>query len=747
MINSIEIKNIATFDSTHGIITDLKKVNFFYGANGSGKTTISRVLANPSSYNESKISWENDEAGDIIVYNHDFVKRNFNSSSEIPGIYTLGEGSIEIEKKIEQLRDDYKKKQDEKKKVLNGISEDSIKEYFEEKKNECRHFSENDCWKLKESVKGTELDEFLSGFRGSKSKLFEKIMAEYQKNDSPKWTKEQLITYLQQKKRAEVFRMLQIGLIKNSELQTIEVNPLFRESVIGKSNSTIGELIEKVGNSQWVLNGKKYIEKSKGKCPFCQQQLPDGFSKMLENYFDHTYTEKIESIKSLEARYKKESENFLNQISDLLSKREKQYQYLDQNKLQEISEKAEGLLKSNLMAIAEKINIPSNVVNIQSSSELIVAVNKLIEAANEKIIKYNKSIDEPEEVENISDIFWCYAVSQNEKSIVKYFEKQRQLEGECTTLQKEIAKLNSEMKIIVFQGRELEKQRVSIRPTIDKINGILKNFGFTNFRLQVVPNESQYQIVRMDGSLANETLSEGETNFITFLYFYFLLDGSNDVTISPGEKVIVIDDPVSSLDSNVLYIVSTLISDICKDKILKDSTGFSQLLFFTHNVYFYNEVVSSCSPRNKNKVSYYIIRKHDNISSIEYHESSPIKTTYQMMWDMVKKAKEDIKKVDKIALLNVMRRILEYYFRTLGSRSNAQVYNSMDGEDKYLCHSLLTLENSQSHSFIDDTVNSTPDEETLRRYLEVFRKIFEAHNSLSHYNMMMGIIDEEQSDS
>lgn len=638
------------------------------------------------------------------------------------------------------------RKNKKKKKVLNGISEDSIKEYFEEKKNECRSFYENDFWKLKESVKGTELDEFLSGFRGSKSKLFEKIMAEAQKNDSPKWTKEQLITYLQQKKQAEVSRMLQIGLIKNSELQTIEVNPLFKESVIGKSNSTIGELIEKVGNSQWVLNGKKYIEKSEGKCPFCQQQLPDGFSKMLKDYFDHIYTEKIESIKRLEENYKKEVRNFLNQISNLLSTREKQYQYLDQKKLQEISAKAECLLKSNLMAIAEKINTPSNAVNIQSSSELIAAVNKLIEAANKQIIKYNKSIDEPEEVENILDIFWRYAVSQNEKSVVEYFEKQSKLDCECTKLQEKIAKLNSEIENIVFQGRELEKQRVSIRPTIDKINGILKNFGFTNFRLQVAPNESQYQIVRMDGSLANETLSEGESNFITFLYFYFLLDGSNDVTISPGEKVIVIDDPVSSLDSNVLYIVSTLISDICKDKILKDSTDFSQLLFFTHNVYFYNEVVSS-SPVNKKRASYYIVRKQDNISSIEYHARSPIKTTYQMMWDMVKQAKEDIKKVDKIALLNVMRRILEYYFRTLGSGSNDQVYNSMEGEDKYLCHSLLTLENSQSHSFIDDTVNSTPDEETLRRYLEVFRKIFEAHNSLSHYNMMMEIADEEQSDS
>ena len=155
-----------------------------------------------------------------------------------------------------------------------------------------------------------------------------------------------------------------------------------------------------------------------------------------------------------------------------LSTREKQYQYLDQKKLQEISAKAECLLKSNLMAIAKKINIPSNVVNIQSSSELIAAVNKLIEAANEKIIKYNKSIDKPEEVENISDIFWRYAVSQNKKSIVEYFEKQSKLDCECTELQEKIAKFNSEIENILFQCRELEKKRVSIRPTIDKINGI-----------------------------------------------------------------------------------------------------------------------------------------------------------------------------------------------------------------------------------------------------------------------------------
>ena len=38
MIESITIKNVATFDPKNGVqITGLKKVNFIYGANGCGK--------------------------------------------------------------------------------------------------------------------------------------------------------------------------------------------------------------------------------------------------------------------------------------------------------------------------------------------------------------------------------------------------------------------------------------------------------------------------------------------------------------------------------------------------------------------------------------------------------------------------------------------------------------------------------------------------------------------------------------
>lgn len=744
----MDIKEIATFDNEHGHIGNLNKLNFFYGSNGSGKTTISRVLNQKEDYPESTITWENKESGNIIVYNLDFVKKNF-STSTIPGIYTMGEESIETEKQIEELREKYREKIAEKQKILNDIPEEKIQEYFFNKENACRRHYEEVCWKLKESVKGTELEEFIAGYKSSKFKLFSKLLDDSLSNHGDIWTKEQLISYMKQMKQAEVSKVSLIIPVQVNGLQVIEKSTIFNESVVGKSNSTIGTLIEKIGNGQWVLKGKEFIEKSKGKCPFCQQELPDGFSKALEDYFDHTYTEKVGLIAQYADMYAEKTKELLTQIDNLISLPEPQNKYINTEDIKKIQTEIASLFDDNQNKISEKVQTPGNVIALQSSKSLIRKINKLIEETNERIVKYNDSIDKPQKVDNIDSIFWRYAASQFEKDINNYNKEIAKLNDNCKKLQNQVKKLNSELSEITLKGKELQKHRVSIRPTVDKINQVLKSFGFTNFSMQVTSedDETHYQIVRADGTLAKETLSEGEANFITFLYFYFSLDGTMSTAGTLGEKVIVIDDPVSSLDSNVLYIVSTLVKGICKDKILQQDSGFTQLLLFTHNVYFYHELTANPLKNWRGKISYYIIRKINNISSIEHFGHSPIKTTYQMMWELVKKASDDISRVDRIALLNVMRRILEYYFKTLGNLVNNDVYDKINGEDRFICHSLLALENSQSHGFIDDTVNSTPDEDTLRRYLVVFRKIFEVHGSLSHYNMMMGIDSEAEYES
>lgn len=70
MIESISIKNVASFDSTGVRIDDLKKVNFIYGTNGCGKTTISNFLHNPTDlkFTDCSATWKNAVELKTLVY-------------------------------------------------------------------------------------------------------------------------------------------------------------------------------------------------------------------------------------------------------------------------------------------------------------------------------------------------------------------------------------------------------------------------------------------------------------------------------------------------------------------------------------------------------------------------------------------------------------------------------------------------------------------------------------------------------
>jgi wobble nucleotide-excising tRNase len=106
MIESITLKNVATFDVSGVQINDLKKINFIYGANGSGKTTISKFIdkQTDSIYTNCSLVWKNGLPIKALVYNRDFREKNFGKGS-IDGVFTLGQANkedIEAIKKMEE---------------------------------------------------------------------------------------------------------------------------------------------------------------------------------------------------------------------------------------------------------------------------------------------------------------------------------------------------------------------------------------------------------------------------------------------------------------------------------------------------------------------------------------------------------------------------------------------------------------------------------------------------------------------
>ena len=281
---------------------------------------------------------------------------------------------------------------------------------------------------------------------------------------------------------------------------------------------------------------------------------------------------------------------------------------------------------------------------------------------------------------------------------------------------------------------ELEKSVTSVQPTVNAINGILTSFGFNGFKLATVEAEANlYKIVRPDGSDAAATLSEGEKSFVTFLYFYHLIRGSVAETGMTSDRVVVFDDPVSSLDSDVLFIVSALIRRLATEA--REAKGhIKQVFVLTHNIYFHKEVsfdrkrFDQCLAHE----TFWIVRKIGDQSGIEGYNYNPIKTSYELLWAEVRN-----KNRSNTTIQNTLRRILENYFTILGNIDKDTIVAMFKGRDQQICGSLFSWINDGSHSVHDDLYISA-DDQVVARYLNVFRQIFEKAGHINHYIMMIG---------
>ena len=100
MIQSITIAKTASYGTKPAVLNDLRKLNFLFGANAAGKTTITRVIADAKDFPTCTVTWKDGARLKTIVFNRDFVERNFNQPIELRGVFTLGEKNIDILSKI-----------------------------------------------------------------------------------------------------------------------------------------------------------------------------------------------------------------------------------------------------------------------------------------------------------------------------------------------------------------------------------------------------------------------------------------------------------------------------------------------------------------------------------------------------------------------------------------------------------------------------------------------------------------------
>src|SRR5699024_2524933 len=103
VIRSVSLSGFPCFGDGE-ILRELTTVNYVFGPNGSGKTTISQSL---TSVENSHIDWAS-EPRTVKVYNRDYVRNAFTKAEE-RGVFLLGEDSKETFDRIKELQKEHRK--------------------------------------------------------------------------------------------------------------------------------------------------------------------------------------------------------------------------------------------------------------------------------------------------------------------------------------------------------------------------------------------------------------------------------------------------------------------------------------------------------------------------------------------------------------------------------------------------------------------------------------------------------------
>lgn len=731
MIESLSIANTATYGLGSQVLDRLARFNFLFGTNGAGKTTITKIIANPGAYPHCALVWKKGTPLETMVYNRDFIERNFNAASRLKGIFTLGEQDIANREAIAAKKAEHDGIFQTIEQLTNTLQGQDQKSGKKGELADLEAHIKGKCWEQKQKHDGDFSDAF-TGARNNSEKFKDRVLAELTSNNAELKS----LDYLRDKAKT-VFGAtpaveVAVPGLGPADIVSHESNTILAKKVIGKADVDIAELIHRLDNSDWVRQGQSFFEMSRPACPFCQQKTRESFEASLSSYFDDTFAKDTTAIADLQAAYARETYALRAKLKAVVDGGSR---FMDLEAFEVERSAIEARLATNALLLANKAKEPSLPIQIEPMSELLDGASKLIRNANAAVDAHNEIAKNiTKERASLTKQVWKYILEVELKVELKAFAGKRSgLNATITSLGGQIHEANAAMTAKTKEIKDLERSATSIEPTIEGINGLLRSFGFRNFSIAKTDDGPFYKLVRSDGSDAKDSLSEGERSFVTFLYFFHMLKGSESESGTTADRIVVFDDPVSSMDSDVLFIVSSLIKSLF-DPVRKNSGGIKQIFVLTHNVYFHKEVTYTSNRGDDTKGgerSYWTVRKGAGGSTVERYNSNPIKTSYDLLW-------EELRRPDKspLTVQNTMRRILENYFKILGRMDFDKICDQFEGQQKAMCRSLFAWVNDGSH-FSHDDAFYTFDQASIDTYLEIFKQVFEKTKQQAHYDMMM----------
>lgn len=641
---AINIKKIKSFKAFCGLdmieMDEFKHYNIIFGNNGCGKTSLTRAFELLISKNkhiekyrtistaespsiefeckdESYTIEPNSNIGapsfKVEIYNSDFLHNNAPLNSEF-GLKKLDDGTIILEgsvlgeetKEINQLKDCRGKVEKRQKKIkdendsentLSAKQESEIKKYDKEIEKIRKKMTSN-------TIKITPDEIGINNFyKVSKDKF------KYQ---------EDVLTDLEKDFNKLNEAMKKFDGLKEMELpkdyQTIKdkLESLFSFDIdkeAGQVSEKIKEHISKVGREFIEKGIKLQKEMPDNACPFCTQTILNGIIQDYTSYFNKS----VETFNQCSLEVSGTLKNILDQwnIKEILQSFEKFEPFMkkDFSKNKESLENALEQIKVLLEKLQKEVDKKEGAKNkeeFQKIDKKLLEIQENIQKhVNETRKILNQKKEQKEKLEKLKTDLKEARIKKAKHDSYDWQKIKKEAEIKLSVLNRGYERLNRLLEKIDNKLKKLYEQK---RPDIEAINSYLKALNLTKYSLH-----EDYRIVLnsdvLENSEAEMILSDGEKTTLAFAYFLARLKlfyKKEDLK----DLVVIIDDPISSLDEQRIYNTSDIVAKINQElagEALKDEDK-AQVFVLTHNHTFMARLINMVG---KN-VRYFQLERHQN---------------------------------------------------------------------------------------------------------------------------------------
>lgn len=597
MITKLEsIKNFGIFRdfSNSNNLQDFKKYNLIYGWNGSGKSTFSKLFdclksknveetfgngsfrfkIEDGSFLDSKKPINYPDSLKIEVFNKNFVDVNIDWDNITKKLLYISKERVEDKKTLANLNEDLRNLEIDINKKENKINktESEIDNFLitgaKEIKTEFKILSTDDTYYLNYDKR--RLKSLIENKTSAVKKI--KLIAKANELDGLKLTAR--LEYLD---KIDVQLPSKIKTIELIEIQE-KANALLNKNIL---TNVISSLKRNSRVSLWVEEGIS-LHGTSHKCKFCENIISEDRVEELNSHFNEDYINLKKNIKKVIERFilfkSKVEDEILLDIEIYPFLRDRFFKQI--SSLRSCKSELESMLDISIIQLNSKYENPfvDKLKKINFSNEILNKYNAIIDNIDEIIVNHNETSDGFDEYVNKAKNKLELSIAQKEVKKFKYFSKVRSkkaLEKTLKVLQNKEPILRKKIEIL---DASLNNEILGAEEFNNKLHRFLNH---NDISLKFDSNKNGYEILRKVGRKKEKgiNLSEGEKTAISFVYFLTkLLEKEGEIK----ETIVVIDDPISSFDSNHLFNAYSFINNICNDS--------KQLFVLTHNFTFYRLV-------------------------------------------------------------------------------------------------------------------------------------------------------------